>query len=66
MVMENDQPVTLKTDDLFKAAENGNVSVFKSLSESQLPLRNDDGRSLLHVAVSSAHLEINKINECLD
>lgn len=49
-------------DDLFKAAETGDSSVFKSLSEEQLGeasgLRNEDGRSLLHVAVSSAQTEV--------
>lgn len=49
-------------DDLFKAAESGDFSVFKSLSEVQLGeasrLRNEDGRSILHVAVSSSKTEV--------
>ncbi|KAK8579586.1 hypothetical protein V6N12_069903 [Hibiscus sabdariffa] len=43
----------------------GESSIFKSLSEEHLSkslkLRNEDGRSLLHVAVSSAHSEVVKV-----
>ncbi|CDP00399.1 unnamed protein product [Coffea canephora] len=55
----------IKDEDLFKAAENGDVSVFESLSDGQLlkalSLRNEDGRSLLHVAVSFAQTQVVKI-----
>ncbi|KAL9999861.1 hypothetical protein Hdeb2414_s0457g00897951 [Helianthus debilis subsp. tardiflorus] len=62
---EAEQTVTIiKDDDLFNAAGNGDVSYFKSLSQPQLlrslTLRNEDRRSLLHVAVSSRHTEINE------
>ncbi|KAJ4850980.1 hypothetical protein Tsubulata_047229, partial [Turnera subulata] len=50
---------------LFKAAEAGDASVFKSLPPEHLSkalsLRNDDERSLLHVAASSGHPEVVKI-----
>lgn len=55
----------IKEKDLFKAAETGDSSTFESLSEDQLSkslkLRNEDGRSLLHVAVSSSRTEAVKI-----
>ncbi|KAH1064214.1 hypothetical protein J1N35_029201 [Gossypium stocksii] len=57
--------VEIKEKDLFKAAEKGDSSIFKSLSEDHLTkslkLRNEDARSLLHVAVSSAHPEVVKL-----
>ncbi|MBA0566753.1 hypothetical protein Golob_011539 [Gossypium lobatum] len=57
--------VEIKEKDLFKAAEKGDSSIFKSLSQDHLTkslkLRNEDARSLLHVAVSSAHLEVVKL-----
>ncbi|XP_031400492.1 26S proteasome non-ATPase regulatory subunit 10 [Punica granatum] len=60
MEMEIDAP--MKDDDLFRAAETGNSSVFRSLSPEQLTqalsLTNEDGRSLLHVAVSSGKSEV--------
>lgn len=56
-----DQP-GIEDDDLFRAAESGDASVFRSLSSVQmaklLSLRNEDGRSLLHVAASSGHPEV--------
>ncbi|KAL2233519.1 UNVERIFIED_CONTAM: hypothetical protein Sindi_1531900 [Sesamum indicum] len=60
------KPTTqIKEGDLFKAAESGDSSLFKSLSEEQLlkasSLRNEDGRSLLHVAVSSSKREVVEI-----
>lgn len=59
--MEIDSP-PLKTEDLFKASEAGDSSVFKAMSKDQLSkalsLRNEDGRSLFHVAASSGHLEV--------
>ncbi|KAL0408729.1 UNVERIFIED_CONTAM: hypothetical protein Sradi_1807300 [Sesamum radiatum] len=60
------KPATqIKEGDLFKAAESGDSSLFKSLSEEQLlkasSLRNEDGRSLLHVAVSSSKREVVEI-----
>ncbi|KAJ9549221.1 hypothetical protein OSB04_021764 [Centaurea solstitialis] len=65
-----DQTVKINDDELFKAADAGDVSVFKSLSQPQLirslALRNEDGRSLLHVAVSSARLEVVKILSAFD
>lgn len=73
MEMEIDNPKAndkannnqIKDEDLFKAAENGDVSVFESLSDGQLlkslSLRNEDARSLLHVAVSFAQAQVVKI-----
>ncbi|KAI9124788.1 hypothetical protein K1719_004115 [Acacia pycnantha] len=58
------QPV-VKAADLFKAAENGDVATFQSLSPENLSkalsLRNEDERSLLHVAASSGHTQVVKI-----
>lgn len=52
----------IKDEDLFKAAESGDSSIFTALTplrlSKSLSLRNEDGRSLLHVAVSSAHLRV--------
>ncbi|MBA0624545.1 hypothetical protein Godav_009888 [Gossypium davidsonii] len=57
--------VEIKEKDLFKAAEKGDSSIFQSLSQDHLTkslkLRNEDARSLLHVAVSSAHPEVVKL-----
>ena len=66
MDMEIDPPNSSeqqpKAEDLFKAAEAGDASVFKSLCQKQLAeavsLRNDDARSVLHVAVSSSNSEV--------
>ncbi|TQD87211.1 hypothetical protein C1H46_027246 [Malus baccata] len=67
--MEIDHPTPseqkLKAEDLFKAAETGDSLAFKSLSVKQLAeafsLRNEDVRSLLHVAVSSGRSEVVKL-----
>lgn len=69
MEMEIDNPVSsksnkqIKDEDLFKAAEQGDVSLFDSLQEEQflkgLSLRNEDDRSLLHVAVSFGKTQVN-------
>lgn len=55
----------IKAEELFKAAESGDTSVFQSLISQQqvlphdiLSLRNEDQRSLLHVAVSSASTQV--------
>lgn len=52
----------IKDEDLFKAAETGDSSAFAALAPHQLSqslsLRNEDGRSLLHVAVSSGHADV--------
>ena len=64
--MEVDPPKSeqqdIKENDLFKAAENGDSSTFESLSPEKLSkalsLRNEDGRSLLHVAASSGHSQV--------
>ncbi|XP_068655023.1 uncharacterized protein [Aristolochia californica] len=52
----------VKDEDLFRAAELGELSVFQSLSEEELQraqsLRNEDGRSLLHVAVAFGHAKV--------
>lgn len=52
----------IESKDLFEAAESGDSSLFQSLSEEQLSkalsLRNEDGRSLLHVAVSSSKTKV--------
>ncbi|EXB65070.1 26S proteasome non-ATPase regulatory subunit 10 [Morus notabilis] len=66
MEMEIDPPRRpnrdFKPQDLFKAAETGDSSAFTSLSKEELSkslsLRNEDGRSLLHVAASSGQLEV--------
>ncbi|CAH1414200.1 unnamed protein product [Lactuca virosa] len=67
---EADKTEIINDDDLFRAADNGDVSFFKSLSQAQLlrclALRNEDGRSLLHVAVSSARTEVVKILAAFD
>uniref|UniRef100_A0A2P2JH41 Ankyrin repeat family protein n=1 Tax=Rhizophora mucronata TaxID=61149 RepID=A0A2P2JH41_RHIMU len=62
--MEIDPPENqIKDKDLFKAAETGDSATLKTLSPEHLSralsLRNDDGRSLLHVAASSGHPEVN-------
>ncbi|KAF3522830.1 hypothetical protein F2Q69_00046128 [Brassica cretica] len=50
----------IRDEELFKAAESGDFSVFMSLSLQQLAksisFRNEDGRSLLHVSASSVIL----------
>lgn len=52
----------MKAEDLFKAAENGDVSLLNNLSKEHLlkalSLRDEDGRSLLHVAVSFGRSEV--------
>lgn len=71
--MEIDPPkqaqLQIKDEDLFKAAEAGDFSIFKALSSEHLSkalsLQNDDGRSLLHVAVSSGHLEVSSTSYTL-
>ncbi|XP_031097114.1 26S proteasome non-ATPase regulatory subunit 10-like [Ipomoea triloba] len=70
MDIDSTKPTQIKDKDLFKAAESGNSELFKSLSDDQLlkalALRNEDDRSLLHVAVSSAHTEVVKILAAAD
>lgn len=61
--MDSEKPsAQIKEKDLFNAAESGDASLFKSLPEEQLlkflSLRNEDARSLLHVAVSSGQTEV--------
>nr|CAN63831.1 hypothetical protein VITISV_009129 [Vitis vinifera] len=55
----------IKDEDLFRAADSGDSSVFRALSPQQLlralSLRNEDDRSLLHVATSLGHLEVVKM-----
>lgn len=64
MEMEIDASKETETTatDLFKAAESGDASLFHTFSSDQLSnflsLRNEDGRSLLHVATSSAHSKV--------
>ncbi|XP_042409928.1 26S proteasome non-ATPase regulatory subunit 10-like [Zingiber officinale] len=59
MAMEIDFP---KPEDLFRAAENGDFSLFTSLSAETLgwarSLRNEDGRSLIHVAASAGRSQV--------
>lgn len=69
MDMEIDNPnstTQLKSEELFKAAEAGDSSVFESLSQQNLlkivSLRNEDQRSLLHVATSSGHTQVHNNN----
>ncbi|URE35049.1 26S proteasome non-ATPase regulatory subunit [Musa troglodytarum] len=65
MAMEIDLP---KPEVLFRAAEDGDASLFASLSQEALDrarsLRNEDGRSLLHVVdvISAADPSINGVN----
>ncbi|WVZ09854.1 hypothetical protein V8G54_014384 [Vigna mungo] len=53
---------SLKEKDLFKAAEEGDTATFQALSaetlSKALSLRNEDARSLLHVAASFGHSQI--------
>lgn len=60
--MEVDTENREEEKDLFQAAEEGNSSVFESLSpqslSKSLSLRNEDVRSLLHVAASSGHSKV--------
>lgn len=65
MEMEVDSEKTqkdIKEKDLFKAAEEGDSSLFEALSpqtlSKALSLRNEDARSLLHVAASSGHSQV--------
>ncbi|KAL8104599.1 hypothetical protein AgCh_028717 [Apium graveolens] len=70
MDMEIDGTTKLKPEELFKAAEAGDTSVFDSLSQPNLvmifSLRNEDQRSLLHVATSSGHTQVVKILSAVD
>ena len=60
--MEIDNPEEIKADEVFKAAESGDSSVFDSLSPQNLlkilSFRNEDQRSLLHVAASSGRTQV--------
>lgn len=62
MEIDSDSAKHIKKEELFKAAESGDSSLFKSLAEERLhralSLRNEDGRSLLHVAVSSSQIDV--------
>ncbi|KMT09011.1 hypothetical protein BVRB_6g137170 isoform B [Beta vulgaris subsp. vulgaris] len=63
--MDAREDTEMAAKEVFKAAEIGDTSVFKSFSDDKLSkflsLRNDDGRSLLHVAASSTHSEVVEI-----
>lgn len=52
----------VKEKDLFKAAEEGDAAMFQALSaetlSKALSLRNEDARSLLHVAASFGHSQV--------
>lgn len=52
----------IRDEELFKAAEWGDSSLFMSLSQEQLSkslnFTNEDGRSLLHVAASFGHSQV--------
>ncbi|KAI6676882.1 hypothetical protein NL676_037678 [Syzygium grande] len=56
------QQLPIGDEDLFKVAEGGDPAAFGAIARDQLAralsLRNEDGRSLLHVAASSGHAEI--------
>ena len=56
------EPKQIRDEELFKAAESGDSSVFMSLSPQQLAkslsFRNEDGRSLLHVSASFGHSQV--------
>ncbi|CAK9151109.1 unnamed protein product [Ilex paraguariensis] len=73
MEMEIDPPTAelqIKDEDLFRAAESGEASLFKSLSQDHLlkvlSLRNEDDRSLLHVAVSFGQAQVVEILSAAD
>lgn len=57
----------IKDEEFFRAAESGDSSVFQALSPEQLTralsLTDEDGRSVLHVAVSSAKLDVRLTSE---
>ena len=59
---EKKQQDVVKEKDLFKAAEEGDMSTFEAHSSETLSkalsLRNEDARSLLHVAASSGHSQV--------
>jgi 26S proteasome non-ATPase regulatory subunit 10 len=65
MEIATDTAKQMRDEELFKAAEWGDSSLFMSLSEEQLSkslnFRNEDGRSLLHVAASFGHSQIVKL-----
>ncbi|KAJ1254179.1 hypothetical protein BS78_K109000 [Paspalum vaginatum] len=44
--------------ELFRAAESGEASAFASLTPADLSLRNEDGRSLLHVATAAGNSQV--------
>jgi len=44
--------------ELFRAAESGDAAAFASLAPADLSLRNEDGRSLLHVAAAAGHPQV--------
>jgi 26S proteasome non-ATPase regulatory subunit 10 len=46
--------------ELFRAAESGEAAAFSSLATADLSLRNEDGRSLLHVAAAAGHPQARK------
>ena len=46
--------------ELFRAAESGDAAAFASLAPADLSLRNEDGRSLLHVAAAAGHPQARK------
>ncbi|KAJ7570698.1 hypothetical protein O6H91_01G132100 [Diphasiastrum complanatum] len=64
-VQMKDEEEELSKDDLFKAAESGRVEVFETLSHRQLSrlcaLRNEDDRTLLHVAAAAGHSSVVKL-----
>ncbi|KAF2539806.1 hypothetical protein F2Q68_00020394 [Brassica cretica] len=64
------EPKQIRDEELFKAAESGDSSVFMSLSPQQLAkslsFRNEDGRSLLHVSASFGHSQIVKLLSSVD
>ncbi|ONK64805.1 uncharacterized protein A4U43_C07F30130 [Asparagus officinalis] len=70
MATEMDIDDLPKPKELFKSAEKGDASLFKSLTGDQLnnvrSLRNDDGRSLLHVAAASGQSEVVRIISDVD
>ncbi|CAL4919178.1 unnamed protein product [Urochloa decumbens] len=48
----------LSEKELFSAAESGDASVFAFLAPAALSLRNEDSRSLLHVAATAGHPQV--------
>lgn len=67
-----EEVIGVKDEDLFRAAESGDSEVFEKLSRDEVELnrarsiRNEDARSLLHVAAAAGHHQVVRILAGLD